>query len=253
LTFNPIKAVLFDFGETLVTFGKVDTLAYFKLGAKRTFDFLMSLDQPAGKFKVYRFKSVADLMIRLFISRVTEKDFDSLEVLKKAGKKRLLNLDDQQWQHLVWLWYVPLKQVAKAEADLLQTLQTLKQQGLKLGIVSNTFVNGYCLDQHLKELGIFDMFDCRLYSYQFSFRKPDQRIFIAAADNIAVHLPNILYVGDRIDKDIKPTLKLDMHAALKTAYTNKGQTPPKDAWKIDLLSQLPDLIEKYNSQPLDGQ
>jgi HAD superfamily hydrolase (TIGR01549 family) len=249
LAFNPIKAVIFDFGETLVTFGKIDTLAYFKLGAKKTFDFLMSLDQPAGKFKIYRLNSITSLMMRLFVSRITKKDFDSLDVLKKAGQKRLFDLNEQQWQQLVWLWYEPLKQVAKTEPDLAQTMQNLKQQGLKLAIVSNTFVNGYCLDEHLKELGIFNMFDSKLYSYQFTFRKPDQRIFIAAADSIAVHLPNILYVGDRIDKDIKPTLKLDMHAALKTAYTNKGHNPPAQAWKIDLLSQLPDLIEKYNSQP----
>lgn len=244
---NQIKAVIFDFGETIARFGKLDRLEYFKQGAQLTYDFLKSLDQPAGNFSFYRMKNITNLLLHLLISKITSNDFDSLAVLKKTGQKNRIHLEERQWQKLVWLWYEPLHKIAKTEPDLLQTLTSLKQQGLKLGIISNTFVNACALDQHLKELGIFDLFDTRLYSYQFSFRKPDQRIFIAAADRIGVHLPNILYIGDRINKDIAPTLKLDMHAALITAYTNAGQTPPKQAWKIDKLSELPEMVEKHNN------
>ena len=244
---NKIKAVLFDFGETLVSFGKINRLEFFKQGARLTHDFLMSLNQPASNFRSYYIKSMINLFLHLLASKITGNDFDSLKLLKKTGQKSRIQLNEQQWQKLLWLWYEPLNKIAKAEPDLLNTLTELKKQGLKLGIVSNTFVNGYCLDRHLKDLGIFDMFDTRLYSYQLTFRKPDPRIFITAADRIGVHLPNILYVGDRIIKDIEPTLKLDMQAALKAAYTNQGRTPPKQAWKIEQLSELPALIEKYNN------
>ena len=125
LTNNQIKAVIFDFGETLVTFGKINSLAYFKLGAQETYDFLKSLDQPAGKFKSYRIKNITDLLLRLLISRITDKDFDSLAVLKKAGQKNLIQLDEQQWQKLVWLWYEPLeenfKNRARSERNTIET------------------------------------------------------------------------------------------------------------------------------------
>ena len=92
-----------------------------------------------------------------------------------------------------------------------------------------------------------DFFEPRLYSYEFDFRKPDPRIFRIAAERIGETPDNILFVGDRIDTDIKPALKVDMQAALKTAYTNNGKKIPKGAWKINHISELPDLIEKINN------
>ncbi|MHC4637074.1 MAG: HAD family hydrolase [Planctomycetota bacterium] len=92
-------------------------------------------------------------------------------------------------------------------------------------------------------------FPVRLYSYQFGHRKPDSGIFEAAAEKIGLPLEQIIYVGDRIDKDIEPAVKLGMTAVLKQAYTNQGKTPPATAYKIRLLSELPALIEKLNGQP----
>jgi len=56
-----------------------------------------------------------------------------------------------------------------------------------------------------------------------------------------------LYVGDRIDKDIRPALRSGMQAVLKTAYTNTGKKTPRGAWRINQLSELPGLIEKINA------
>ena len=245
---NKIKAILFDFGETLLSFGKVNTLRLFRQGARLTYDFLQSCNQPAGNFECYCWRNLISLRLHHLISNITGNDFDSLVLLKKLAEKKGIKLDEQQWLHLVWLWYEPLSKFGKAEPEIRETLSMLKESGIKLGIVSNTFVNGYCLDEHLKQLGIFDLFDIRLYSYQFDFRKPSPLIFIKAADRLGEKLKNIAYVGDRIDKDIKPALKLQMTAVLKKAYTNSGKNPPRGTWKIDRLSELPGLVEKINTQ-----
>jgi hypothetical protein len=39
-----------------------------------------------------------------------------------------------------------------------------------------------------------------------------------------------------------------MQAVLKAAYTNVGKKPPNGAWKINQLSELPELIEKINAE-----
>ncbi len=119
--------------------------------------------------------------------------------------------------------------------------------GLKLGILSNTFVNAHSLEKHLKQLGILDFFTVRMYSYEFDFRKPDARIFKIAAERIGEAAENIMYVGDRIDKDIIPALKIGFKPVLKAAYTNAGKTPPNGAFKITHLSELPALIKKINA------
>ena len=61
-----------------------------------------------------------------------------------------------------------------------------------------------------------------------------------------------MYIGDRIDKDIQPTLKIGMTPVLKAAYTNTGKTPPNGAWKITHLSELPDLVKKNNTGIADS-
>jgi putative hydrolase of the HAD superfamily len=177
-----------------------------------------------------------------------KKDFNSLALLKGKGTKKGVHLDKQQWQHFAWLWYEPLSRVATAEPKIKETLTALKNSGLELGIVSNTFVNGCSLEKHLEQEGILDFFTVRVYSYEFDFRKPDVRIFKIAAERIGEAVDNILYVGDRIDKDIRPALRSGMQAVLKNAYTNNGKKIPKGAWKINQLSELPGLIKKINTQ-----
>jgi HAD superfamily hydrolase (TIGR01549 family) len=242
-----IKAVLFDLGETLLNFGKVNTGRLFLEGAKLSYDFLKSCGQPVGNFKYYCCRNLIAMRIRYLLSNITKKDFNSLALLRRIGKKKGIRLDGRQWRHFAWLWYEPLSKVATTEPDMKETLTSLKNSGLKLGIVSNTFVSASSLEKHLEQVGILDFFTIRVYSYEFDFRKPDARIFKVAAERIGEMMENILFVGDRIDSDIRPAIRSGMQAALKTAYTNTGKKTPRGAWRINQLSELPVLIKKINA------
>lgn len=243
-----IKAVLFDLGETLLNFGRVNTASLFRQGAKSSYEFLKSLGQPAGNFTYYYWRNLMRLRIKHLFSKITGRDFDTLELLKKVGIKKGLQLDTEQWRHLAWLWYEPLSKIGSIEPRTRETLAALKKLGLKLGIVSNTFVNGCSLDKHLEQLGILDFFQVRVYSYEFNFRKPNLRIFRIAAERIGEVMENILFVGDNVNNDIKPAVKTGMRAVLKGAYTNTGKKIPEGAWKISQLVELPGLIGKINAQ-----
>jgi len=247
LPVKKIKAVLFDLGETLLSFGKIDTKQLFLEGARLSYDFLKTQGQPTGNFTFYFWSKLICVRVRYWLSNFTGRDFDTLALLKKAGTKRGIKLTPKQWQHLAWLWYEPLSKTAKSEPDIKETLAVLKDSGLKLGIISNTFVNGSSLEKHLEQLDILDYFTVRLYSYEFRYRKPNLEMFRVAAKRIGETFENILYVGDRINKDIKPAVKLGMHAVLKEAYTNAGKKVPKGIHKIKQLAELPSLIEKINA------
>jgi len=247
-----VYAVIFDLGETILNFGKVNTSRLFREGARLSYDYLKSCGQPVGGFKFYCWRNLIALRIRTIIAGITKKDFNSAAFLRHVGTKKGIRLDGSQWKHFAWLWYEPLRKIASTEPDIRQTLAALKNAGLKLGIVSNTFVNGSSLDKHLEQVGILDFFPIRLYSYEFDFRKPELRIFRIAAERIGEAMENILYIGDHIDNDIRPALKLGMKAALKTAYTNTGKKIPDGVFKISRLSELPDLIKKINAPKTAG-
>lgn len=247
-TGHEIKAVLFDLGETLLDFGKVKTTRLFRHGARLSYDFLKSSGQPVGNFEYYCWRNLIALRFRHLISNITKNDINSSALLRRIGINKGIKFDTQQWRDFAWLWYEPLSKIATTEPKIKETLIALKKMGLKLGILSNTFVNRHSLEKHLEQVGILDFFTVRMYSYEFNFRKPDARIFKIAAERIGEAVENIMYVGDRIDKDIKPALKIGMHVVLKAAYTNVGKTPPDGAWKITHISELPALIKKINGK-----
>ena len=243
-----IKAVLFDLGDTLLNFGRIKTTEIFAAGARLSYDYLKGLGQPIGSFYWYSLRNLVGLRTRRWLSALKGRDFDALELLKRIGTKRGIRLTLEQWRHLTWLWYKPLTKIGRTEPGIRETLAALKNSGLKLGIVSNTFVHGSALDKHLEQLNILDFFTVRVYSYEFPFRKPDARIFSLAAERIGEVPEHILFVGDRIDKDIAPALKNGMHAALKDAYTNDGKKTPDGAFKIEHIAELSGLIRKINAQ-----
>jgi HAD superfamily hydrolase (TIGR01549 family) len=244
---HEIKAVLFDLGDTLLDFGKVSTTKLVLQGARSSYDFLKELGQPVGSFAGYFMRYLVRLRIRYFLSEYTGRDFDSLTLLEKVGRKEGMTCSREQWEQVIWHWYKPLSDLARVEANLKETLSGLRAFGLKLGIVSNTFVNRASLERHLENLGIRDFFSVRVYSYELGLRKPDMRIFKIAAEKIGEALENILFVGDRIDADIRPALRGGMAAALKEAYTNAGKRTPPGAWRIQHISELLGLIEKTNA------
>ena len=245
-----INAALFDLGETILNFGKVKAIRLFRQGARLSYDYLKNCNQPVGNFEYYCWRNLISLRISHFISGITKKDFNSTALLRKVGTKKGIRLDGRQWRQYAGLWYEPLRKIATTEPDIKQTLAALKNAGLKLGIVSNTFVNGHSLEKHLEQIGILDFFTVRLYSYEFDFRKPNPQMFKAAAEKIGEAFENILFIGDRLDNDIIPALKLGMQAVLKTAYTNLGKKIPNGVFKINHLSELPALVEKINTRKI---
>ena len=243
-----VKAILFDFGETLVNFGKVGAKTIFMEAARTSYDYLRQTGQEIGGFRPYIWRNVLGLRVKTFISGIVGHDFDSLEVLKESGIRQGWNLSDEQWQEVNKCWYEPLRSRGRIETGLGETLRRLGEPGIKMGIVSNTFVHACSLDAHLKELGLFDFFDLRIYSYQLKFRKPNKRIFLEAANRLGVGPEHTLFVGDRINKDVKGAIRAGMIPVLKTAYTNKGRKAPKGVFKIDAIAELPGIIAGINEK-----
>ena len=242
-----VKAVLFDLGDTLINFGKVDAIELFKQGGRLAYDFLQNANQPTGSFESFIRKYLLRIKLYHVFSSIIGRDFDSTQLLRKTAQKKGVRLNDKQWAEFAWCWYEPLSKVAAVEDNIKQTLVRLKEAGLKIGILSNTFINATTLERHLRQLGMVDLFDLRLYSYQFSCRKPNKKIFLAAAEKIQTPPENIIFVGDRLDTDVFGSLRVKMMSVLKKAYTNSKKKIPKGVIRIEKLAELPEIIERINS------
>ncbi|PKL48558.1 MAG: hypothetical protein CVV39_04150 [Planctomycetes bacterium HGW-Planctomycetes-1] len=244
MTERKIQAVLFDIGETLLVFGKVDAVALFKQGGKQAYEFLKTHNQPVKSLRFFLVRHLIVVRLLNLWSNIIKKDFDSSAILRKISEYNGVELTEPQWQEYAWQWYEPLSKLAQIEPDIKETLEKLKQAGVKLGLLSNTFINAATLEKHLAQIGILDCFDAKLYSYQSKYRKPDKRIFLEAAEKIGTKPQNTLFVGDRLDMDAAGAIKAGMTSVLKKAHTNSSKTIPQNIIKIEKLAELPEIVEQ---------
>jgi len=240
-----IEAVLFDLGETLLTFGRLDRKRLFTEAVERSYRYLKEHEQPVGSFGAYRLFYSWGLRWRVLKSWITGNDFDSLQLLKKYGRKKGFTLTDSQWEELNWQWYIGLADIARVDDGTAETLACLQQMGLKLGLLSNTFIHKSSLERHLQQKGLLGYFPVRLYTYDYPWRKPDERIFLEGAAKIGVDCDKIIYVGDRIDNDVVGAAKVGMLPVLIRAYTNEDKEIPADILYIQRITELPELIQQH--------
>jgi putative hydrolase of the HAD superfamily len=241
-----IKAVLFDLGDTLLNYGKIDPHEPFFKAAATTWQWLKEHSQVRGFQWLYTVRSLLAIHSRIVWSNITGHDFDSLEVLKDLGRRMGHKLTDAEYEELVWMWYEPLANIVTIEHDIHQTLTTLRSRGLRLAIVSNTFVSACVLNRHLRQLDLFRFFDFIYYSYMFNKRKPNSEMFLAAAKQLNIPPNQIVYVGDRIDNDVNGSLSAGMLPILKRTHSNINKKVPSGVAVISALSELPAVIEKIN-------
>ena len=244
-----IEAVIFDLGETLLIFGRLNRRALFNGALQRSYAYLKELSQPVGSYYVYRLFHTWGLRWHLLRSWMTGDDFDSLELLKSYGHKRKFSLSDAQWAELSWRWYLGLSETAHVEPGTAEALQQLHEMGLKVGLLSNTFVHGATLERHLENEGLLRWLPERFYSYDFDYRKPDTRIFTEVAAAMGVAAERTIYVGDRVDNDLEGSLAAGMLPVLKKAYTNEKVKIPANSACIETIPELPKWIQQNCQLP----
>lgn len=133
--------------------------------------------------------------------------------------------------------------------DVRPTLSALRAAGLWVGVAGNQTVRAGGL---LRGLDL--PADLIATSDDWGASKPDVAFFEHVIQATPAPPEEILYVGDRLDNDIRPAAE----AGLLTALIRRGpwgtiqQTDPDaDAvatMRIDSLAELPDLIAKLNAE-----
>lgn len=134
-------------------------------------------------------------------------------------------------------------------ADVRPTLSALRAAGLWVGIAGNQTVRAGGL---LRGLDL--PADLIATSDDWGASKPDVAFFDHVIKATPARPEEILYVGDRLDNDIRPAAE----AGLLTALIRRGpwgtiqqNDPDADAVAtvhIDSLAELPDLIAKLNAE-----
>lgn len=89
-------------------------------------------------------------------------------------------------------------------------LESLRDRGLRLGLVSNTFDPGWLLRRDLEEMGLAERLDTAVFSSETGWRKPHPGSFERALDALGVAARDALFVGDRLYDDVRGAAELGM-------------------------------------------
>lgn len=96
--------------------------------------------------------------------------------------------------------------------NALSCLQTLKERGYVLHIITNGFEEVQYIK--LNNSGLFPFFDIIVCSEQIGFNKPDKRIFYHAMELAGANPQNSMMIGDDLEVDILGANQVGMQAVL---------------------------------------
>lgn len=134
-------------------------------------------------------------------------------------------------------------------ADARGCMEELKSMGLRVGIARNRKTR----DNSLESLNL--PVDMIASSGEWGVSKPDPGFFRKLIDAAGIEAGEIMYVGDRVDRDIIPAKA----TGLRTAWIRRGPwaniwsgDPDVNQadWRLDSLMELPALIAADNTSQM---
>ena len=199
-----LEAVLFDWGDTLMDFQFDEELMdrAFRTGL----DALGRDDLPADEIRAHfreRFEP-------LFWVPGTLEEIEYPGLIREALAHFGIELSDDELarfleaEHAAWQ---PARVLGSTTHAL---LDSLREEGLKLGLVSNAFDPGWLLRRDLEQMGIEQRIDVAVFSSEVGVRKPHPEIFGRALAAIEVAPERTLFVGDRLYEDVHGAAELGM-------------------------------------------
>lgn len=200
-----LRAVLFDWGDTLMDFKYDDELvdAGHRAGLEALGrDGLPEVDGMAAHFREH--------YVPLFWQpgSLDEIEYPGLvrELLAHFGIEasdddlgRYLEAEHKAWD--------PAMQVGATSVAL---LESLRKRGLKTGLVSNATDPGWLLRIDLERQGLAQHLDAVVFSSELGKRKPHPAIYEAALSELGVAPERTLFVGDRLVEDVQGPAELGM-------------------------------------------
>ena len=200
-----LEAVLFDWGDTLMDFQFDEELMdrAFRAGLEALErEDLAPVDEIRAHFREH--------FEPLFWVPGTVEEIEYPGMIRDALAHFGTELSDDELarfleaEHAAWQ---PARVLGSTTHAL---LDSLREDGLKLGLVSNAFDPGWLLRRDLEQMGIEQRIDVAVFSSEVGVRKPHPEIFGRALAALEVAPERTLFVGDRLYEDVRGAGELGM-------------------------------------------
>jgi putative hydrolase of the HAD superfamily len=199
-----LEAVLFDWGDTLMEFQFDEELMdrAFRAG-------LAALDRPSLPADEIR-AHFRERFEPLFWIPGTIEEIEYPGMIRDALAHFGIELSDDELNRFLEAEHAAWQPARVLGSTTHALLDALREDGLKLGLVSNAFDPGWLLRRDLEQMGIAQRIDVAVFSSEVGKRKPHPEIFESALNALEVEPERTLFVGDRLYEDVRGAGELGM-------------------------------------------
>jgi HAD superfamily hydrolase (TIGR01662 family) len=233
------SGVLFDYGETLVEFTRPDEAL---AEAEQRILTLLATSGRAGPSPA-TVRAVQHRVEREVADHQRSGDLEEIDVAAASSRAyaeagvhldaalldEVLRVEQEAWWH-----------GAHLDPQAVPLLDTLRGQGLRVGVCSNAPYRVESLRAQLAFLGLDTHLDAVTFSADVGWRKPSPRIFEAAVRSLGTEVDRTVMVGDSETADIAGAHAAGLRAVLLSRTGDRG-SDAADA-VIAALRELPGAL-----------
>ncbi len=236
----PLKAALFDVGDTLVEswlpaeqLGKLirDALTA-EFGERPWHDELIAADIEPRAGGDPLLQQTNEWFARWFESKGIDRDGIDMDRLRIV-------------------FSIPLDLVSAPVPGAIDAVRWCKEQGLRVILVTNTLSRGD--EEVLRDwtrMGLGDAIDGVVSSHSVGWRKPHPAMFERALVLAGAQPSEAFMVGDNLEADVAGAKRLGMRTIWRRTAAAAGRTPePQPDATVDDLTELPAIVGSWLSVP----
>lgn len=235
-----VKAVLFDLGDTLWHFPEMPPAQRIREETmRRVGAVLQSWGVPLEgelRFLGREIRLGVEKADRAaYLGDCVSPDFN--EVVRGIAKGMGLDITYDQAAQLWDAWNLGGLILGRTMFDdAYQTLDWLRDHGVRIGCVTNRVFGGPRFAEELRELGLDRYFEAIAVSCDVGYMKPHPRIFQHVLDAMRLDPEDCAVVGDSLRADVQAAQSLGMIGILRKV---RRPDPPHEAEQVGEVSNAP--------------
>jgi len=232
-----VDGVLFDYGQTLVTFAypKEELLEVIR-NFRPTIEEALGTPAPPAEVILEN----VFMPLERYVSSENEDEVDWLEVTKASWEGAGLPLPEGLLYEIVDAEQSCWDRIVRVDDDAVSILTLLRSRGIRCAICSNAPFPPEMMRRQVQANGIGALMDGIVFSSMVGRRKPAPEIYRAALEVIGLDADRVLFVGNREREDYQGPRSLGMQAVIFTAHN--AEPAPDRIPSIDRLRELPGLL-----------
>ena len=243
---EPVRAILFDYGHTLVDFRRTQEAlhaAYEQIRAR--IEAVAYMEVPEILDLIERVAGGVDALVAESYEERRMEELDLALVFRETLAGVGFDLPDDVMAHVIQLDHSAYSNSMAVEPEVLATLEELRRTGYRMGVVSNVALLPDLMRADIDRLGIGPLLDAAVFSSEVGLRKPDPRIFTEALDRVGARPAETAFVGDRLLDDVGGAQAMGMRTVQTTQYRKEGEGEAVPDAVIAHLRELPAVLASW--------